>query len=214
MGNQASHHHQHHPQPIDDDTLSTMIRPRPPPKNAAKEPQQPYTPKINNHSLIKQHQQLFLTRSSPPPPSLTETSRSIGSPGSATTGCTCRDSGGGSLSGSPSSPGSPRSYTTAFENHDDPNKDSLRRSVRFSSVRSDATVDQTSADSLRTVGSFGSASTTTTPPVKASCLHENLMRCQHRDPLIIYDLVSVLGEGSMVRTTIPFVGFCSLASES
>ena len=154
--------------------------------------QQPYTPKINNHCPLKTHQKIFpeMISSCPssPSPSLTETSRSFGSPGGSGTNIF-------------SSPEISPTGVTKTANNEEVEPDT--RSVRFSASCSEATVDASA--SYRALGSsIGSistvATTSTCASVKASCLHENLMRCQTRDPLVIYDLISVVGEGSMVRT--------------
>ena len=42
-------------------------------------------------------------------------------------------------------------------------------------------------------------SSATSTSVKASSLHGNMMRCQHRDPMKIFELLELIGEGSMVR---------------
>ena len=60
----------------------------------------------------------------------------------------------------------------------------VTKSMRASNRQANSTRSET------TTSSFGS--------IKAASLLENLMRCQHRDPLEIYEVISILGEGSMV----------------
>ena len=183
------------------------------------------TPKMNNQSPLKlhpHHHGRLVGSDDSPLPSLTKSSRSRGSPG--------EEEKSGIISVYSSPRNSPieatKLWTPTTPTTDNDTDDSTAQrldtdgnvhlsdttsSVTFASMEGTTTY-QTSTSSM---GSSSKSSATmasnqqlagSSTSFKASYLHENLMRCQTRDPFLIYDFVSVMGKGSMVRSVLVTIG--------